>query len=276
MRKTRNLTILFLLVASASFAQRFSALLKETPGAVSYTFRDALAKDVPGTLDRIKAMGITNMEFSGLFGQTPEALRALLDARGIRCTSLGVGYGDMKKPENVIKTAKTLGAQFVRIASIPHKDKIDGPIMQQAVADFNAFGKILAENGLTFCYHNHGPEFEPAGDLLPGSTLFDYLVEKTNPKYVSFEMDILWVFVPGYDPVAYLKKYPERFKLMHLKDRAKGSSENVPMGQGQINIHELLRAVQKSSVKFLYIEDESKKSEEQVPVSLAYMKQLSK
>src|ERR1700754_636919 len=98
--------------APYSFGQK--KLLKDAPGAVSYTFRQDLAKDVPGTLDKIKSMGITNLEFSGWFGQTPEQLRVLLDARGMRCTSIGVGYGDLlKNPDGVIAQAKAVGAEFV-------------------------------------------------------------------------------------------------------------------------------------------------------------------
>lgn len=267
-----------------SFGQR--KLLEDAPGAVSYTFRADLAKDVPGTLDKIKGMGITNMEFSGLFNKTPEELRALLDERGMRCTSLGVGYGDLQKdPDKVIKTAKTLGAEFVRVASIPHpgdfKD-LKSDAVKQAAIDFNVFGKKLKENGLTFCYHNHGPEFQPAGELGDG-TFFDYLVQKTDPKYVSFEMDVLWVYWPGQDPVALLQKYPERFRLMHVKNVKKGiprggSSTNVPVRDGQIDMEAVLKAAQKTAIKYYYIEDESPAEliDMQVPISIKYMEELAK
>lgn len=266
---------LFLLVVltQASFAQRFGKLLKDAPGVVSYTFRDAFAEDVPGTLDMIKAMGITNIEFSSLFKLSAERMRTLLDERGMRCTTLGVGYGDMNNTEHVVKTAKTLGAEFVRIPSIPHQKEIDSNIIKKAVSDFNAFGKKLKEKGLAFCFHNHGQEFVPGGDFFKES-LFDYLVQKTNPEYVSFEMDVLWVVVPGYDPIAYLKKYPKRFKLMHLKDRPKSGGENVALGSGQIDMKILLKAAQKTAVKYFYIEDESKGVKQQVPKSLAYLKSL--
>ena len=56
---------------------------------------------------------------------------------------------------------------------------------------------------VTFCYHNHGFEFEPYGE----GTLFDYLVQNTDPKFVSYEMDILWTFFPGQNPATLLEKY---------------------------------------------------------------------
>jgi sugar phosphate isomerase/epimerase len=271
-------------VATLSFGQK--KLLKEAPGAVSYTFRADLAKDVPGTLDKIKAMGITNMEFSGLFGQTPEQLRALLDARGMKCTSIGVGYGDLAKdPDKVIAQAKALGAQFVRIGSIPHpgdfKD-LRADAVKQAAIDFNIFGKKLYENGLTFCYHNHGPEFKPAGELGDGM-FFDYLMKNTDPKYVSFEMDVMWVYWPGQDPIEWLKKYPTRFKLMHVKNVKKGLTRGgattfTAVGDGQIDMDAVLRAAQKTSIKYFYIEDESPSEfiDVQVPQSIKYMEGLTK
>ena len=71
--------------------------------------------------------------------------------------------------------------------------------------DFNRAGKILKENGLTFCYHAHGYEFWPHED----GTLLDYIIKNTNPDYVSFEMDIMWIHFGGGDPAALLKKYGE-------------------------------------------------------------------
>ncbi len=90
-------------------------------------------------------------------------------------------------------------------------------LAQKAVEDFNTAGKYLHEQGLYFCYHNHGFEFVPHED----GTLFDYMVQNTNPVYVSFEMDAMWVVHPGHDPVELLQRHPERFRLMHLRDLKK-------------------------------------------------------
>jgi sugar phosphate isomerase/epimerase len=199
----------------------------------------------------------------------------------MRCTSFGVGYKDMlDKSDTVISNAKTLGAEFVRVAYIPHQGRFTLDLAKKTVSDFNNFGKQLKEQGLTFCYHNHGFEFEP----YQNGTLFDYIVQQTNPEYVSFEMDILWVFFPGQDPVALLKKYPKRFKLMHIKDLKKGIQGNmsggtppendVTLGTGQLNLPAILKAANKSSIKYFYIEDENPKAYNQVPKSLAYLKSL--
>ena len=272
----------FLLLSQTNFAQKpFSKVLKDTPGVVSFTFRNDFSKDVAGTLDYIKEMGIRNIEFSNLFGKTATEMRALLDARGMVCTSYGVYYDALtNKTEKVIEDAKTLGVEFVRVGMIPHKGEFTVQQADAAIKDFNRVGKILKENGLEFSYHNHGYDFTPHEK----GTLYDYLIQNTNPKYVSFELDILWVHQFGQDPLAYLKKYPARFKLMHVKDLKKGvpvgldvktSPENdVPLGSGQINVKSILKQARKSAIKYYYLEDENSNSKVQVPLSLGYLKTL--
>ena len=274
--------LVFLFISQTIFAQKpFSKILKDTPGVVSFTFRADFSKDVAGTLDYIKTMGIMNIEFSNLFGKTATEMRALLDERGMVCTSYGVYYDALtNKTEKVIQDAKTLGAEFVRVGMIPHKGDFTVQDADVAIKDFNRVGKILKENGIEFAYHNHGYDFTPYQQ----STLYDYIIQNTNPAYVSFELDILWVHQFGQDPLAYLKKYPSRFKLMHVKDLKKGipvgldvktSSENdVPLGSGQINVQAILKQALKSPIKYYYLEDENSNSRTQVPLSLAYVKNL--
>jgi len=259
-------------------------LFPETPGLVSYTYRKSFAKDVPATLDTIQTLGITDMEFSSLFGQEPAVLRRLLDERHIQCTSFGVSYDDLiNKTEEVARNAKTLGASYVRVAWFPHTGPFTLELAQKLVTDFNRVGKILKEeHGLTFCYHNHGYEFLP----YQNGTFFDYIVQNTNPEYVSFELDILWAFHPGQDPAQLLNKYGERFKLMHLKDLRKGVKgdfsggtpveNDVALGTGQINIASVLKAAAKANIKHYYIEDESDSKSIQLPQSMAYLKSLKK
>ncbi|MFC5408482.1 sugar phosphate isomerase/epimerase family protein [Larkinella bovis] len=281
MKRFFLLTTVAFLLAEMSFGQRFSKSLKDTPGMVSYTMRNEFAKDMPGTLDKIKSMDITNIEFSSLFGKTAAEIRAELDKRGMRCTSHGVGYDDlMKKMDKVVENAKTLGAKYVRLAWIPHEGTFTLDAAKKTVSEFNQIGKQLKDKGLEFVYHNHGFEFEP----YENGTLFDYIVQNTDPEAVSFEMDVLWVYFPGQDPAKLLAKYPKRFKLMHMKDLKKGVQGNmsggtppendVALGTGQINLPAVLKAARKSSIEYFYIEDESPAAQQQVPQSLAYLKTI--
>jgi sugar phosphate isomerase/epimerase len=277
-----NLFIICLYPADRIYAQSGKLLFPQKPGVVSYTYRKYFEKDVPSTLDMVKAAGFTDIEFSNLFGKTAKELRTLIEERGIKCSSFGVSYDDfVNKTAQVAQNAKDLGAQYVRVAGIPHKGALTPEEMQKAIDDFNRVGKILKDQyGLTFVYHNHGFEFEPYKD----GTLYDYLVQQTDPKYVSFELDILWAFFPGQDPAKMLDKYGSRYKLMHLKDLKKGikgdfsggtSQDNdVALGTGQIDLPVILKAAKKAGIEHYYIEDESNNVIEQVPQSIAYLKGL--
>ena len=248
-------------------------------GMVSYTYRQSLQKDMATTLDSLKALKVYDMEFSSLFGKKATEIRKLLDERGMYCTSFGVSYQDaLTKSDEVASNAKALGAKFVRVAWIPHDGPFTKELADKTIVDFSIIGKNLKENyGLEFCYHNHGFEFAP----YEGGTFFDYIAKNTDPKFVNFEMDILWTFFPGIDPAKLLEKYPNRFKLMHVKDLKKGvvgnlsggtSSENdVALGTGQLNLPAIMKAAKKSKIQHYYIEDESSLHALQVPVSIKYL-----
>lgn len=267
------------LAAQSSYAQTSNP---QKPGVVSYTYRKYFEKDPAAALDMIKTNGFTDIEFSGLFGKTAAELRAMIDQRGIKCSSYGVSYEDLiGKTDAVAQDAKTLGASFVRVSGIPHKAAFTEEEAQKGIDNFNKIGKILKEKySLALVYHNHGFEFEP----FRNGTLFDFLVEQTDPEYVNFEMDVLWTFFPGQDPVEILDKYASRFKLMHIKDLKKGvegnlsgttSPENsVTLGTGQINIPAVIKMAKTTGIVHYYLEDESDNVATQVPASLAYLNGL--
>ena len=112
-----------------------------------------------------------------------------------------------------------------------------------------------------------------------------YSAAKTDPRYVYFQMDVLWTVHPGQDPVKLIEKYPNRWLLLHLKDLRKGVptgpdagktalTDDVALGTGQVDWPPLLRACQKVGIKYYFIEDESPTVVEQVPQSLKFLEQI--
>jgi len=270
-----------LALASSGFAQSGKPLFTNAIGVQAYTFRSSMPKATVAVLDTIKALGITELEGEGPKDMPKEQFKKLCDERGIKIPSVGAGYEDIvKDPLAVVKLAKTLGASYVMVAWIPHKKEFTLEDAKKAAADFNRVGKILKDKGLTFCYHNHGYEFGKYED----GTLFDYIAKNTDPRYVSFEIDILWSFHGGQDPAQLINKYPARMKLMHLKDIRKGiandltggtdTRNDVALGTGQINIPEVLKVDKKAGIKHYFIEDESPSYSKQLPVTIAYIKSL--
>jgi sugar phosphate isomerase/epimerase len=249
-------------------------------GIQTYTFRRSIGVDPSKTLDTIKMMGFTEIEGGGNI--EPSQFKKLCDERGISIPSTGASYEQLvNTPDSVIWRAKAFGSKYVMCAWIPHKNGVlRFEDAKKAAEDFNKAGKILKDNGLILCYHAHGYEFQP----YENGTLLDYLFNNTNPDYVSFEMDIFWIQFGGGDPVALLKKYGDRWKLMHLKDMRKEikkdltgvtSTENdVAFGTGQIDIPSILKEAKKAGIKHYFIEDESNNILEQLPQSITYLRSL--
>jgi sugar phosphate isomerase/epimerase len=262
--------------------QSQKSLYKYPIGVQAYTFRRSFPINAISTLDSIQMMGITEIEGGAPKGMSPEQFRKLCADRGISIPSTGAGYEQLvKDPMEIVKTAKILGSTYVMCAWIPHKgNTFTLEDAKKAVEVFNSAGKILKENGITFCYHDHGYEFQPYED----GTLFDYLIKNTNPAYVSFEMDVLWTLHGGGDPVSLLKKYKGRWKLMHLKDLKKGvvgdlsghtpAENDVVLGTGQADFKGILKIAKKAGVTHCFIEDESNMEMVNVPKSIAYLKGL--
>ena len=253
-----------------------------TIGVQLYSFRNQIPKDVPGMLATISKMGIREIEGGGTYGLPMEEYKQLLAKNNLKMISIAADFNKLQTDlPAIINEAKAFGASYVTCFWIPHKgDEFTIDDVNKAISVFNTAGKTLKENGINLCYHPHGYEFRP----YEGGTLFDHLVKNLDPKYANFEMDVFWIKHPGQDPVAILKKYPNRFLLMHLKDRRPGTEgnqfgradveSNVVLGSGDVGIVEIMKIAKKQGVKHFFIEDESSRSLEQVPQSLAYLKSL--
>ena len=184
------------------------------------------------------------------------------------------------KPEEVAKQAKALGLKYAGCAWISHKAPFDEAQAKAAIEVFNKAGAALKKEGIQFFYHNHGYEFRPAVN----ETYMDMLIKGTDPKLVAFEMDTFWVKHPGADPTEWLNKYPNRWKLMHVKDMKHGTESNfsggsnvnndVALGTGTMDWPSILAAAKKAGVEYYFIEDESDAAAEHLPISLKYLEQV--
>ena len=120
---------------------------------------------------------------------------------------------------------------------------------------FNKCGDICKKNGIRFAYHNHDYSFKAFSGMIP----HDYIMENTNPDTVDHEMDIYWVVTGGADPIEYLKKYPNRFRLCHVKDRMKDTDDkqaSCTLGTGTIDFPSILKVAKDNGMKYFIAEQE--------------------
>ena len=267
------------LLASACTALPGLGKPKARFGLEIYSLRREAEKDLPATLAMIRNFGFSEVEVGVFYGRSAAEFRRLLDRNGLRATSMMAEYERLQKSlDAVAADAHAMGAEYVVASTIPHQKHLTSENIARAIDDFGAWGEKLAAGGLHLCYHTHGVEFDKSGD----GTLFDTLVQHTDPKYVNFEMDIFWIVFAFQDPAKLLRKYPGRFPLMHVKDIRKGTvlgrspgdvleEDSVPLGAGIVDISATLRAAKEAGVRHYYIEDEAVNAAQQIPESLKYL-----
>lgn len=262
-------------------AQRpFSHPANAPIGLQLYSLRHLFEKgDVAGTLAMVRGWGFTEVEAAGTYKLPPADFAAMVRKAGLRIASTGADFNQLAKDVgSIIKDAKTLGAQQVMCAWIPHEGRFSRADVDKAVPVFTQAGKAMRDAGIRFLYHVHGYEFQSG----PDGTLFDVLAKQTEPGIVDFQMDVFWVVHGGGNPVDLFTRYPNRFPSTHLKDMRKGTRINEPtgdapddtsvaLGDGIVDIPAVLRAANKAGAKIHFIEDEHPESEKQIPRSLAYL-----
>jgi len=248
-------------------------------GIQLYSLRNQLARDVPGTLKRIRAWGFDEVESYGPYGAS---LAGALENAGLRCGALHVDYERLASDlSGVLKDADALGARTLGNPYLPHRTwpYATREEILRAAGDFARWSKACRAAGKRFAYHIHGQEF---GKTETG-TLFDVLARESGPD-VGFEADVFWVTVGGADPVELMRRFPGRFWFTHLKDMAKGTlpvkegqdldRASVVLGTGVIDIRGIVAAGAEAGVEINYLEDESPDVLSQVPQSVAFYRSL--
>jgi sugar phosphate isomerase/epimerase len=190
----------------------------EKVGVQLYTVRDLMKKDFAGTIGKVATIGYKEVEFAGYFDHSPSDIRAILDKDGLAAPSCHVSMDIVQNhwPES-LEAAHAIGQTFIVCPWIDEKERKTADGWKHVVEIFNKAGEASQKAGIQFAYHNHWWEFGPDA-ALGGKLPYDYLLESTDPKLMKMEMDLGWASVAGQDPVAYFKRYPGRFPLVHVKD----------------------------------------------------------
>src|SRR5579884_1744214 len=254
--------------AVATFSVRFPKSLFASPygkpvGLQLYTLRDQLEKDVAGTIQQVAKIGYKDVEIYSLYVKSPNEFSKILSDNGITASS-GHYLLPMVKTgfEKHVEDAKALGLKYMVNAILQPEERKSFDDFKQLVDIFNKAGQATQKVGIQFCYHNHNFEFTKYDD----TTAYDYLLKSVDPKLVKFEMDCFWVTHAGADPVAYFKKYPGRFPLLHIKDMKDKPAPTheldaklglfAPVGHGTIDWKRIFAAAREGGMKHYYVEED--------------------
>ncbi len=266
-------------------------------GLQLYSVRDQLKTDYPGTLKQVAGLGYREVEAAGFYNLPPAQVKADMSAAGLRCVSAHYPASQLTQSlDAILDFHKRLGtARFIICAfpgfppgsnagNLPHPQQLDAftlDVWRWNARQFNAWGKKVRDAGLQFGYHNHTMEFKPQNGTVP----YDLLLKETDPELVVMELDCGWVTVGGGSPEHYIRTYPNRIKMLHVKDFAPDAGHSsiaspppaAELGRGTADYPAIFQAVKPGSLQHIFVEQEDYPDMpwlEALRVDANYMKQL--
>jgi len=261
----------------ASFAALMSprilraATLNKNIGLQLYTLRDAISRDLPGTMASISAIGYTWLEAAGyndgkFYGLQPREFKKMADDLGMQLISSHATF-EPEQQQQAIEAHAALGVRYLVYPMLPVNKKETKDHFSRAAAHLNDIGEACRASGLKFGYHNHAFEFVKIDD----TTGFDILLELTDSELVCFESDLYWMIYAGSDPLSYFGKYPGRFELWHVKDmEANPEKDFAPVGTGIIDYKQIFGQKQQAGLAYFFVEQDDCKIDPLESVKISY------
>jgi len=215
------------------------------PGAVvigvqTYSFRDRSLDDAIKAMNSIglrecelfqghiepKLHGVELMKWRETAPLGPlREVRAKLDAAGVELYAFNYSFRPDwtdRAIEHGFEMAKALGTDKITASStVPTVDRID---------------KYAKQYQIYVGMHGHS---NPAAGEFASPESFAAAMQG-HSKYICVNLDIGHFTAAGYDAVDYLKQHHDRILTLHLKDRKKNDGDNVPFGEGDTPIRQVL------------------------------------
>lgn len=207
-------------------------------GIQLYSVRNSLAADPEGTLNALADLGLTRLEGAnhraltedGIgFGISADFLAQIMKDRGITIIGCQINPLDFDRLPAILEFQEKIGNRRIG-CDIEFYPFGDLEYVKRRAEVFNTVGRIAAERDMEFFYHNHFQEFQRFGD----KTVYELLMEYTDPDLVKFELDTYWAYRGGADPIELFRSYPERFVLSHQKDFPADAARPLNMFDGTV------------------------------------------
>ena len=247
-------------------------------GLQLYSLRDSIAGNVAGTIEKVSDMGYTYVETAGyrdgqFYGLDPVEFRKLCETNGLAFTGSHAGrnlpdsstYAEtMAWWDKCIDAHMAAGVKWIVQPFMGREgyENIEG--LKRYCDYFNEIGDKCRKKGIMFGYHNHDKEFSTVLDSI---TVYDFMLQNTDPEKVLFQIDLYWCVEGGKNPVDYFTSYPGRFPIWHIKDEAEVGAS------GKIDFAAIWEHAAQSGMKYAVVEVEKYNFEpfESCKMSLEYL-----
>lgn len=235
-------------------------------GIQLWSVRDVIGNDIEGTLKKLSEYGYRQIEtFDGemgmFWGMGHEGYKTFLN--DLNMTPISGHCNFMENAEEKIEQAAAIGMEYLIVPWLGAQETLDE--YRRAAAQFNVWGEMCKQAGVQFAYHNHDYSFVPVDGVYPQ----DVMMEETDPELVQYEMDVFWVAVAGEDPATWMKRYPGRFTLAHIKDLASPTAastseseastsapQSTVLGTGTLDLATMMNTAKEYGCKHMIVEQE--------------------
>jgi len=243
-------------------------------GLELYSVRHAMRADPEGTLAAVRAAGYDEVELlwsMNNFDRTVQQVKASLQKEGLRAPSAHVSQTILTDNwDKHLADAHYLGMSYIIVPSLDGVKTIDD--WKRWADTFNTAGAAARKANLWLAFHNEPDHMKPIDGQIP----YDVFVEKLDPKVVRLQLDVGNMVMGGGDPMAYLKRWRDRYWSFHVKDVVPDKSSDTELGAGTVNLKQFFAAVPNLDSKPCYVEQEGPKDElAAARQNAAYLKKLS-
>lgn len=250
-------------------------------GFQSYTVRDVIYKDMPGTLKELGKAGYDYMEGfdfnNGKFLGKPVAeTKKIIDDSKISVKSIHIMTPNMNGDwERDVQAASDLGAEFMACAFLMPNERQTLDQYKKLCELLNKSAEVAKSAGIQFAYHNHDFEFQE----LEGQIPMDVILKETDADLVKVELDIYWARHAGINPLTFFSNNLGRVPLWHVKDLS--LDEGQPMtevGNGIIDWKPIFGHKNDAGLKYFFVEQDRNFATDSITslkTSIKHLKKLS-
>ncbi|PPA69843.1 sugar phosphate isomerase/epimerase family protein [Jeotgalibacillus proteolyticus] len=223
-------------------------------GLQLYSVRDAMEKDVAGTLKTLSEYGYEGVQLAGTYEKDAEQWKSMLGEYGLQAAGMHISVdllSDEALLDEWIEFSKVIGNKKLIIPYVDEQWRTKEKFEELAELLNKASRKVEAA-GLALGYHHHDFEF---AELENGETGWGILERLTSNYPVFFEVDVYWTEFSGVDTVELLKRLEDRVFSIHIKDMISdgGERRSGPIGTGTLDLKGIIKQV---SLDWLVVEQE--------------------
>jgi sugar phosphate isomerase/epimerase len=241
---------------------------KGNPGVVklplgfqSWTIKEMLVKDFPGTLKMMAGLGYQSIEmcsppgyessgFGPLMNLKAKEMKQIINDAGLSFDSSHYVFDELRNHlDERIAFALESGQKQMILSSFWMPEKATLSDWLKAADELNKIGEKSKKAGIQMGYHNHHMEFAKIDDTL----IYDALMKELDPAFVKMQFQVAVISI-GYKAATYFNKYPGRFISAHLADWSATDKKETPIGQGVVDWKEFFASLETGGVKNIFVE----------------------